>query len=122
VRNHLTSERLRSLMRTDIFVFHGYSELYLDGRWVKATPAFDAGLCDHFGVEPLVFDGRTDALFHEYTADGTRHMEYIRDRGHYADLPFDDMVAAFDDVYGGGNVVAEPNHDEAFHGPAHDDS
>jgi len=122
VRNHLTSERLRQLMRTDVFVFHGYSELYLDGHWVKATPAFDTGLCDHFGVQPLVFDGRTDALFHEYTSDGTRHMEYIRDRGHYDDLPFDEMIAAFDEAYGGGNVIADATHDDAFHGAAHDDS
>jgi transglutaminase-like putative cysteine protease len=122
VRNHLTSERLRSLMRTDVFVFHGYTEMYLEGRWVKATPAFDTSLCDHFGVHPLTFDGHSDAMFHELTPDGARHMEYIRDRGHYADLPFDAMLAAFDEAYGGGNVVAATDHDDAFHHATDDDS
>ncbi|RLB62726.1 MAG: transglutaminase [Deltaproteobacteria bacterium] len=122
VRNHLTSERLRALMGTDVFVFHGYSVMYLDECWVKATPAFDTALCDHFGVQPLIFDGHTDAMFHELTPDGARHMEYIRDRGHYADLPFDSMLAAFDDVYGSGNVIADTDHDDAFHSAAKDDS
>src|SRR6185436_12618875 len=50
VRNHLCTPRLRALMGTDTFVYHGYTDLYLDGRWVKATPAFDRGLCEKFGV------------------------------------------------------------------------
>ena len=29
VRNHLASQRLKDLMRTDIFFFHGYTELHL---------------------------------------------------------------------------------------------
>ena len=28
-------------MGTDLFVYHGYAELFLDGKWVKATPAFN---------------------------------------------------------------------------------
>ena len=48
-------------------------------------------------------------------------MEYIQDRGHYDDLPFDDMVAAFESTYGGGKVVETASHDEAFHGGTSDD-
>src|SRR4051794_14168638 len=29
VRNHLTTERLREQMKTDVFAFHGFTELYL---------------------------------------------------------------------------------------------
>jgi transglutaminase-like putative cysteine protease len=89
VRNHLSTEKLRQKMKTDLFVFHGYSELWIDGRWVKATPAFNLGLCTKFGVLPLEFDGRTDSLFHPFKADGSLHMEYVRDRGVFADIPFD---------------------------------
>ena len=118
VRNHLTSDKLRARMGTDVFVFHGYAELRLDGRWVKATPAFDRGLCERFGVRPLVFDGVHDALFHEYDAHGRRHMEYVRERGTYADLPLDEILRTFAEVYAGGGVVdagagAGP-HDPAF--------
>jgi transglutaminase-like putative cysteine protease len=89
VRNHLSTEKLRLKMKTDIFVFHGYSELWIEGRWVKATPAFNLSLCTKFGVLPLEFDGRTDSLFHPFKADGSLHMEYVRDRGTFSDIPFD---------------------------------
>jgi len=89
VRNHLSTEKLRRRMKTDLFIFHGYSELWVDGRWVKATPAFNLGLCEKFGVLPLEFNGRTDALFHPFNADGNLHMEYVRDRGVYPDIPYD---------------------------------
>jgi transglutaminase-like putative cysteine protease len=99
VRNHLTTERMRRAMGTDLFVFHGYTELYLDGRWVKATPAFNRTLCERFGVAPLEFDGRHDSLFQQADRLGNRYMEYVRDRGHFADLPLDELRAAFAEHY-----------------------
>ena len=103
VRNHLQTPRLRERMGgTDEFVYHGYSDLLLDGRWVKATPAFNKELCARFGVAPIDFDGRTDALLHPFTADGSAYMTYGRDRGVHVDLPLDDLLATFDATYGPG--------------------
>lgn len=99
VRNHLTTRRLRELMGTDVFVFHGFTELYLDGRWLKATPTFDRALCERFGVRPLEFDGRTDSIFHAFDRDGRRHMEYLRYHGHFADFPLEVMMAAIRVAY-----------------------
>jgi transglutaminase-like putative cysteine protease len=99
VRNHLSTERLRQLMKTDTFIFHGYTELFLDDRWVKATPTFNLSLCDKFGVSPLNFDGRNDSLFHPYDREGKRHMEYVRDHGHFADVPYERIVAYFRECY-----------------------
>ena len=99
VRNHLTTPRLRQLMGTDLFYYHGYTELYLDGKWVKATPAFDNRLCEKFGVRPLEFDGREDSLFHPYDVSGRRHMEYVRDRGAAADVPVADIIETFTRFY-----------------------
>lgn len=93
VRNHLSTEKLTRLMGTDVFAWHGYVSLLLDGRWVKATPAFNREMCERFGVLPLEFDGTADSLFHPYDASGQRHMEYVRQRGEYDDLPYDEMVA-----------------------------
>ena len=62
VRNHLTSPRLYEKIKTDIFLWHSYTELYLSERWVKATPAFDRALCERVGLKPLEFDGATDSL------------------------------------------------------------
>ena len=83
VRNHLQSERLRELMGTDLFVWHGYSTLFVGGRWTKASPAFNAELCARFGVPPLDFDGTHDALLHAFAGDGSRYMEYVREHGVY---------------------------------------
>jgi len=99
VRNHLATPRLIALMGTDEFVFHGFAELYLNGQWVKATPAFNLTLCERFGVLPLEFDGMTDSLFHPFDAAGQRHMEYIRQRGSFDDVPFEDIMAAFKETY-----------------------
>jgi transglutaminase-like putative cysteine protease len=99
VRNHLTTARLREMMNTDLFMYHGYTELFLNDRWVKATPTFNESLCRRFGVNPIDFDGIHDSIFHEFDSRGKRHMEYVRDRGHYADLPYDEIIAAFKEYY-----------------------
>jgi transglutaminase-like putative cysteine protease len=95
VRNHLTSPRLYEKIKTDIFLWHSYTELYLSGRWVKATPAFDRALCERAGLKPLEFDGVTDSLFHPFDQAGRRHMEYLNDHGTFADVPFDTIQAEF---------------------------
>jgi transglutaminase-like putative cysteine protease len=94
VRNHLATARLLALLGTNVFYYHGYAEVELDGRWVKATPAFNLSLCERFRVRPLEFDGRTDSIFHAYDADNCRHMEYLTDRGSRADLPFEEIRTA----------------------------
>ena len=101
VRNHLSTERMRQTMKTDLFVWHGYTELWLEGRWVKATPAFNIELCDRFGLLPLEFDGRTDSLYHPYDRAGARHMEYVRDHGAFDDMPLSRIVEDFRRVYPG---------------------
>lgn len=99
VRNHLTTEWLRELMGTDLFIYHGYVEMFLDGKWVKSTPAFDSRLCERHGVRPIDFDGTRDAIFHEFDLSENKHMEYVRDRGVFDDLPHDEIVDAFVRAY-----------------------
>jgi transglutaminase-like putative cysteine protease len=107
VRNHLNSEKLRERMGgSDLFIWHGYVEFLLDRCWVKVTPAFNIELCERFGVLPLEFDGEHDALFHPYTADGRAHMEYVRERGTYDELPFDEIMEEFLPAF--GRMIAEP--------------
>ena len=45
VRNHLATPQLLEFMGSDLFVFHGFTEFFLEGKWVKATPAFNRELC-----------------------------------------------------------------------------
>jgi transglutaminase-like putative cysteine protease len=99
VRNHLNTPKLSALMGTDIFIWHGYVQIWLGAHTVKVTPAFNAGLCEKFGVKPLDFDGTADALFHEFDRAGRRHMEYVRDRGLFAEAPVDTILAEFAATY-----------------------
>lgn len=99
VKNHLTTPRLAETMGSDLFVYHGYTEMRIDGKWVKATPAFNLALCTRFRVKPLEFDGREDSIFHPFDEDDRRHMEYLRDRGVYADVPVDEIQRAFREAY-----------------------
>lgn len=99
VKNHLTTPALRERMGSDLFIYHGYTEFHLEGRWVKATPAFNRELCERFRVKPLEFDGRTDSIFHPFDADERRHMEYLRDRGTYADVPVEEITRVFREAY-----------------------
>jgi transglutaminase-like putative cysteine protease len=98
VRNHLTSKRLKEQVG-DIFIWHSYTELEIDGQWVKCTPAFDKVLCERAGIAPLDFDGVNDSLFHPFDQVGRRHMEYLKDRGAFADVPFATIVADFKTFY-----------------------
>ena len=95
VKNHLVTKRLKKLMGTDMFVYHGFTDIFLKGKWVKATPAFNLSLCDKFNVKPLEFDGLTDSIFQPYNNAGKQYMEYIKDHGTFADLPWDAIAAEF---------------------------
>jgi transglutaminase-like putative cysteine protease len=99
VKNHLTTPRLAETMGSDLFIYHGYTELHLEGKWVKATPAFNLALCKRFRVKPLEFDGRSDSIFHAFDEDDRRHMEYLRERGSYADVPTAEIQDAFREAY-----------------------
>src|SRR5262249_19970524 len=95
VKNHMTSPRLYERMKTDVFRWHAYCELHLDGKWVKATPAFNASLCERLRLKPLEFDGKADSLFQAFDRTGRKHMEYVSDRGTFAGVPFETIVADF---------------------------
>lgn len=99
VTNHLSTTKLREQMGTDLFIYHGYTDIYLQDKWVKATPAFNLSLCTRFNVRPLEFDGTEDSIFHESNTLGQKHMEYVRDRGHFTDVPYDELFAAMYKTY-----------------------
>jgi transglutaminase-like putative cysteine protease len=99
VKNHLATKRLTEWLESDIYTWHSYTEILLDGAWVKATPAFNKPMCLKFGVLPLEFDGKNDCLFHPYDNGGRKHMEYLRYRGTFADVPYETIVTEFRQLY-----------------------
>jgi len=100
VRNHLATRQLIEFLGTDLFVYHGFTEFYLDGKWVKATPAFNVELCRRHKVVPLEFNGRDDSIFQPYSLEKKQFMEYLEDHGTYSDIPLDDILSAWNRTYG----------------------
>jgi hypothetical protein len=100
VRNHLATRELLDYIGSDLFVYHGYTEFFLENKWVKATPAFNKELCHRHRVSPLEFNGREDSVFQAYNQDDRKFMEYVAEHGTYADIPVDTIVAAWESAYG----------------------
>ena len=100
IRNHLIPPRLNKLMGTNLFSCHGYSELYLKNKWIKATPAFDLAMCRENRIVPVEFDAGKDGILHSHNMDGKLHIEYVRDREFYVGVPMDEILAEWLQVYG----------------------
>lgn len=105
VRNHLATKKLLEYIGSDLFVYHAFTEFYLLGRWVKATPTFNVELCRRHNVVPLEFNGREDSIFHAYDMEKKQFMEYLEFHGTYADIPVDVILAAWERAYGKDRVM-----------------
>lgn len=99
VKSHMATRKLLDAIGTNIFYWHSYCDLYLNRKWVKATPSFNKSICHKFWIKPLDFDGVNDSLFHEFDRAGNRHMEYLHHRGTYEDVPFTEIIATFRERY-----------------------
>ena len=99
VRNHLATPRLLASVGTDIFAYHGYTEIFLGGRWLKASPTFNATMCEKLGVAPLPFDGETDALLQDFDGQGRVFMAYLADHGPFFDVPVKFLIAEMSRLY-----------------------
>lgn len=104
VRNHLATRQLIDFLGTDVFVSHGFVEFHLEGKWVKATPAFNRELCFRHRVSPLEFNGYEDSIFQPYNLENQMFMEYIEIEGIFADIPVDHIVTGWKKVYGEDRV------------------
>jgi transglutaminase-like putative cysteine protease len=117
VRNHLASARLRELVGGDVFHYHCLVSVWLNEKWVKATPVFNRTLCRLYGMAPLEFDGTADSLHHPFDLRGRRHMEFLHTHGEFADLPHDLLldglraahprIFATADTFATGSLVAD---------------
>ncbi len=119
VRNHLATKQLIDFMGSDLFVWHGFVEFHLAGKWVKATPAFNRELCERHHVSPLEFNGRDDSLFQPYNLEKKKFMDYVEFLGIYDDIPVDSIVTGWMKAYGEERVTSwiktfEENGDGIF--------
>ena len=97
--NHRSPDYLMELMGTNVFYFHGYAEVFLGNKWFKLTPCFETGLCKKHNFPVCTFNGNADAIFPPFDLLKRPFIEYINDRGVYADFPLSEMVTVFQQNY-----------------------
>lgn len=113
VRNHMGTSKLEEIIKSDILVPHGYAEVFLSGRWVKCTPAFNQQLCEKLGVPALAFDGENDSVFQAYDRGEGGFMEYLEDYGCFDDLPLGFVIELlyknYPHLFAQGTMSLNPN-------------
>ena len=119
VHDHQLSESFKEMIGgINVFPFHGFAELFIDGRWVHASPAYDLATCRRKRFVPVDFDGVNDAKDSRYTEDGEPHIEHIEYHGPYEDFPWDEIQSyykgwaarlgiAWDELKGAGEQVRQ---------------
>jgi len=92
VKNHIAVERLTEKFGSNELTPHGMVNVFLNDKWLKISPAFNASLCERLNVEPVDFDGETDSFLQQFDSVGNQFMEYTDDYGHFEDVPVEFMV------------------------------
>jgi transglutaminase-like putative cysteine protease len=102
IRDHLISDTFKEMIGgINILPLHGYAELYIDGKWIHASPAYDVEVCRRKRFVPVEFDGVCDAKDSPYDLDGRPHVEHLKYHGPYDDFPWDEVL----DYYANWSVL-----------------
>jgi transglutaminase-like putative cysteine protease len=105
IQNHLLPEKALLKLGTNILPFHGYTELFLDGKWVRVTAAWDVSMSDRPNSYRVEFDGKSDSMLPHYNRAGKLHVEYLADLGHYEEVPLDVLWQTLKSTYGAINLT-----------------
>ena len=87
VKNHIAVDRLIEKFGSNELTPHGMVDAFIENKWLKLSPTFNASLCEMLHVAPLDFDGENDAVLQAFNKEGTQFMEYLEDYGHFEDVP-----------------------------------
>ncbi|MEJ2718046.1 MAG: transglutaminase-like domain-containing protein [Deltaproteobacteria bacterium] len=104
IRNRGATKEVIAMLGSDIFAYHSFVEFLLEGKWVRATPAFDAPIFERHRIAPVEFDGRSDAMFPSEDLDGNPYVEYLIYHGSFADVPLEPILEAWVKYYGPDRV------------------
>jgi transglutaminase-like putative cysteine protease len=86
--NYLTPQKFIDKVGSNLFIYHGYGEVFLKNKWLQANIAFDKELCERKGYPVVEFDGIHPSLFAHTNTRGDLFIDYLKDRGTYADIPY----------------------------------
>lgn len=92
VYDHRLSESFKQMIGgVNKFPFHGFAELYVNGKWLHVSPAYDLATCKRKGFIPVEFDGEHDAKDSPRNVKGEPHIEHVEYHGPYEDFPWDEV-------------------------------
>ena len=100
IENHLLGPKLADYLGTKIMTFHCFAEIYLGGKWVKATPSFERELCESQGWKLVEFNGRDNAMLPADDLSGRPHIKYLRSHFSSPGVPLDIIMEAWEAYYG----------------------
>lgn len=103
MRDKSLPPKMVEALGTDILFCHGLAGIHLDGQWLKLDPSLSPELVEKRQYRLVEFDGKSDALQDSTTLSGDPHMEYVAYHGAYTDLPYQQMMAGFDDGFSNAN-------------------
>ncbi|MEA3222237.1 MAG: transglutaminase family protein [Thermodesulfobacteriota bacterium] len=100
IRNHRVPHKIVQMTGTNVFPRHGYTQFFLDGRWVSAAPTFDKALCEKNGLPVVEFNAKDDAMLPDKDLQGRPYIEYIEKFRPYPDLPFEWIAEKISKILG----------------------
>jgi len=96
VQDHRLSDTFKKMIGDiDVFPGHGYCELYVNGKWVHVSPAYDLATCQKNGFVPVDWDGENDAKDSPYDVNGNLHIVHINDHGCSDDFSYDELMGYY---------------------------
>ena len=98
--NHMTSKKYIEYIGNDKFLYHGYTELFLNGKWVEANVAFDKDLCIRKNWPIVEFDGVKPGLFAHHDKSGKPFIDYVKDHGTFSHVPYPRILVTWMVGYG----------------------
>jgi transglutaminase-like putative cysteine protease len=118
IRNHRVPEELTRQTGVDFFPSHGYTQLFLGGRWIHVTPAFDGTLCEVNGVPAVEFDGVHDASLAPRDLAGKPYVEYLEKYDPQVDLPFQWLRSKLVPIWGEKPAWVNPDDSKGHRMPS----
>ncbi len=101
VKTSIAPESLRRVLHTDVMVFQGYTEIWIEDHWVRVNPAFNASLCQKLAIPAL-----------EFGILEQKHFQTVKDYGCFHDLPYDLYVQELRNYYPHLFDLVEENDDQ----------
>ncbi len=106
IENHQLPAGMAEVLGSPIMAHHCFVEWFLAGRWLKATPSFEAPLCAERGWRLVEFDPQGDALLPSHDLAGRPHITYLRRLGWRQGVPLAEILESWRREYGAGRVAA----------------